>query len=56
MTRDRIESYDLASQYPEKVKELSAKWDAYAERANVLPLGGWRAKPAGAKEGEGSNQ
>ena len=38
------EMHDLASAHPEKVKELAAKWQAYAERANVLPLGAWRAK------------
>jgi len=27
-----------------------------AERANLLPLGAWRAKTTGAKEGEASDQ
>jgi arylsulfatase A-like enzyme len=40
---DRTEQHDLASEKPELVKELSAKWDAWAGRANVLPLGAWRA-------------
>ena len=40
---DRTEMHDLAAKRPEKVKELSAKWDAWAARANVLPLGAWRA-------------
>jgi len=44
MERDRTELHDLASSEPMKVKELAAKWDAYAARANVLPLGTWRAK------------
>jgi len=44
MERDRTELHDLASSEPAKVKELSAKWNAYAARANVLPLGAWRAK------------
>jgi arylsulfatase len=52
MTQDRTESNDLASQHPEKVGELSAKWDAYAERANVFPLGAWRAKVVGSDAGE----
>jgi hypothetical protein len=34
---------NLAAQHPDKVKELAAKWDAWAARANVLPLGAWRA-------------
>jgi arylsulfatase len=38
LDKDRGESNDLAAQYPDRVKELSAKWQAWAERANVLPL------------------
>ena len=26
----------------EKVEQLSAKWQAWAKRADVLPLGAWR--------------
>ena len=40
---DRTEMNNLAAKYPDKVKELSAQWDAWAARANVLPLGAWRA-------------
>jgi arylsulfatase A-like enzyme len=46
MQADRTEMHNLAAQHPDKVKELAAKWDAYAARANVLPLGGWKAKAA----------
>jgi arylsulfatase len=35
---DRTEANDLATKEPERVKELAAKWQAWAERANVLPL------------------
>ena len=35
--------HDLTAKPPEKVKELYAKWDMLAVRANVLPLGAWRA-------------
>ena len=49
MEQDRTETHDLASSNPRKVKELSAKWDRWAARANVLPLGTWKAPP-GAKE------
>ncbi|WP_437187135.1 arylsulfatase [Planctomicrobium sp. SH668] len=35
---DRTESKDLAAEQPERAKELADKWQAYAERANVLPL------------------
>lgn len=41
---DRSEQKDLAASRADKVKELSAKWDAWAARADVLPLGAWRAK------------
>ncbi|MEZ6124424.1 MAG: arylsulfatase [Planctomycetaceae bacterium] len=38
IAEDRSEQRDLASQQPERVQELAALWQAYAERANVLPL------------------
>jgi arylsulfatase A-like enzyme len=41
---DRNELTDLAAKMPEKVKELAAKWDAWARRTNVLPY------PAGKKK------
>jgi arylsulfatase len=50
MEADRTETTDLAPKLPDKVKELAAKWDAYAARANVLPLGTWRAPDAGKKK------
>jgi arylsulfatase len=49
MEKDRTEMNDLAGKQPGKVKELAAKWDAWAARANVLPLGAWKAD-AGAKK------
>jgi arylsulfatase A-like enzyme len=44
METDRTEMHDLASKYPVRVKDMAAKWDAWAARANVLPLGGWKEK------------
>ena len=41
---DRTEMNNLATKHPDKVKEMAAKWDAWLARANVLPLGQWRAK------------
>ncbi|WPR71951.1 arylsulfatase [Flavobacterium sp. NG2] len=43
---DRSEINDLALKHPTKVKELDAKWNAWAERAYVLPLDGrsWSQK------------
>jgi arylsulfatase A-like enzyme len=37
MKADRTESYDLAAAQPERAKEMAAKWQAWATRANVLP-------------------
>ena len=34
---DRTEQHDLAAAQPEKVKELAAEWQSWAERAHVLP-------------------
>jgi arylsulfatase len=34
---DRTELTDLAARMPDKVAELSAKWDEWAKRTNVLP-------------------
>ena len=39
---DRGESRDLAASEPTRAKDLAARWDAYAARADVLPLGAWR--------------
>lgn len=36
--KDRTELNDLADEHPEKVEELAAKWEAYAQRAFVYPL------------------
>ena len=40
MEADRTETNNLAAKMPEKVKELSAKWNEWARRANVLPRPG----------------
>lgn len=37
MKKDRSELHDLAELYPEKVQELSAIWNAYANRVGVFP-------------------
>jgi arylsulfatase len=39
---DRVEANDLADEYPAKLRELVAKWEAYARRTGVLP---WIWKP-----------
>jgi len=37
MRNDRSEMNDLAPRYPQKVAELEAKWEAWAQRARVKP-------------------
>ncbi len=43
ISTDRTESRDLAAAMPEKVRELAAKWEAWAKRSQVLP---WVWTPA----------
>jgi arylsulfatase len=45
IAQDRSEQNDLAASEPRRVKNLSALWQAYAERANVLPLNPRRPAP-----------
>jgi len=47
---DRSELNDLADANPKKAKELAAKWDAWAARVDVLPLGAWRGEQPAAKK------
>jgi arylsulfatase len=42
LAKDRTEQNNLTSTQPDKVKELAAKWDAWAERAQVKPFPGPR--------------
>ena len=49
MAADRTEMHNLADEQPDKVKELATRWEAWAARANVLPLGAWRGQPAAKK-------
>ncbi|MCX6906617.1 MAG: arylsulfatase [Verrucomicrobia bacterium] len=44
---DRTELHDLAAGQPERVKELAAKWEAWAKRANVIPYPKEAAKGGG---------
>ncbi len=34
---DRVEMNDLAASQPERVKNMSAQWEAWAKRTNVFP-------------------
>ena len=38
IANDRSEQHDLSSEQPERTKKMADMWQAYAERANVLPL------------------
>jgi len=37
ISKDRSELNDLSKTHPERADELAAKWQVYAERANVIP-------------------
>jgi arylsulfatase A-like enzyme len=41
--KDRTELTNLATLHPERTKQLAEKWEAWAARSTVLPLGTWRA-------------
>jgi len=45
MDTDRVELRDLAAREPGRVREMSAKWDAWATRTHVLPRPGDAKKP-----------
>jgi arylsulfatase A-like enzyme len=47
MSTDRVELQNLATREPERVKEMSAKWDAWATRTHVLPRPSEGKKPNG---------
>jgi len=56
LVHDRTEQHDLAAARPDQVRELLAKWEAWARRAQVLPSphakvakADKKAKPAAAK-------
>ena len=50
LDKDRTETNDLATAEPERLKKMVATWQAWAERADVMPLGGWRGKGGGKTE------
>jgi len=53
IAEDRSELHDLAAEHPDRVKAMAAAWDAYAARADVLPLGAWRSgtgRPTASRE------
>ena len=52
MTKDRSELHDLSAKNPKKAANLAAKWDAWAARSDVLPLGAWRGKVVAERNAE----
>ncbi|MEZ5963156.1 MAG: arylsulfatase [Planctomycetota bacterium] len=44
VVRDRGEMHDVAAEHRDRVQAMAATWQAWAERANVLPLGAWRGR------------
>ena len=49
ITIDRTEMNDLATQHPDRVKEMAAQWDAWAKRVGVMP---WPIGGKGRKKGK----
>jgi arylsulfatase len=50
MDADRTEMHNLAAQQPDRVKEMAAAWQKWAQENNVLPLRPWdEGGPAGAE-------
>ena len=49
---DRTELHDLAAAEPDRAKELAAKWNAWASRANVKPYPAGNAGKKGDKKGK----
>jgi arylsulfatase len=37
IAKDRVEANDLAAKHPDQVRDLTAKYEAYAKRARVEP-------------------
>ncbi|MET0963628.1 MAG: arylsulfatase [Noviherbaspirillum sp.] len=56
LAQDRTETRDLAAQYPERIADMSARYEAWAERCGVIPrekiLELMRAQPAAFWEDE----
>ena len=54
LAKDRTEQHDLAAAQPDKAQELAAKWEAWAERAQVKPYPVNKQKQAGEKNAAAS--
>lgn len=56
MRSDRTELHDLAAEQPEKVQELAALWEAWAERAHVKPYPASGEGKKGKGKGKGKSK
>lgn len=50
ISKDRIEANNLATANANVVESLASEFQAYADRANVSPIGTWNGKPRGEKK------
>jgi arylsulfatase len=56
LAADRTETDDLAETHPDKVAELEALWNAWADRANVFPLPDGQSPPAAPRGGSAKDR
>ena len=45
IAEDRTEMHNLIKEQPERAENLAKKWNAWAERCHVLPVGTWEQRP-----------
>ena len=53
---DRTEQHNLAAEYPERAKELATQWDAWAQRAHVIPYPQPNAQSGGQQKNNGNKK
>ncbi|MCX7406874.1 MAG: arylsulfatase [Planctomycetales bacterium] len=53
---DRTEQHNLAAEYPDRAKELATQWDAWAQRAHVIPYPQPNAQSGGQQKNNGNKK
>ncbi len=53
---DRTEQHNLAAEYPDRAKELATQWDAWAQRARVIPYPQPNAQSGGQQKNNGNKK
>ena len=53
---DRTEQHNLAAEYPDRAKELATQWDAWAQRAHVIPYPQPHAQSGGQQKNNGNKK